>query len=255
MSEIVGGFDSTNLAISLSLVIILVVASRMRNILDNEGTVAAAILGLIVGILGHWTWLIILLTFLIAGFVATHWRWEEKMAKGFAEGEDGERAWTNVIANGGVPGIIAIWAFMSEDWSAAMPLYTAAVAVAAADTFASEFGCLDERVRMITTMQPCEPGINGGFSPNGQFAALAGAAMVGVVAVILQSSLAGSFDANGAGMLIAFVTLIGFIGCQIDSLFGAVLENRGYIGKGTVNALAISSGTLLAIPLLSHFGL
>jgi uncharacterized membrane protein len=84
---------------------------------------------------------------------------------------------------------------------------------------------------------------------------LAGAAMVGVVAVILQSSLAGSFDANGAGMLIAFVTLIGFIGCQIDSLFGAVLENRGYIGKGTVNALAISSGTLLAIPLLSHFGL
>jgi uncharacterized membrane protein len=42
------------------------------------------------------------------------------------------------------------------------------------------------------------------------------------------------------------VTLIGFIGCQIDSLFGAVLENRGYIGKGMVNTLAIASGALIA---------
>jgi uncharacterized membrane protein len=42
------------------------------------------------------------------------------------------------------------------------------------------------------------------------------------------------------------VTIIGFIGCQIDSLFGAILENRGLIGKGTVNALAIGSGALIA---------
>jgi uncharacterized membrane protein len=42
------------------------------------------------------------------------------------------------------------------------------------------------------------------------------------------------------------VTLIGFIGCQIDSLLGALLENRGYIGKGTVNTLAIASGALIA---------
>jgi uncharacterized protein (TIGR00297 family) len=255
MTPLVGGFDSTNLAISLSLVVILVVASKIRHILDTEGTIAAAILGLIVGILGHWTWLIILLTFLMAGFVATRWRWEEKLAKGFAEGEDGERAWTNVIANGGVPGIIAIWAFSTGEWSAATPLYAAAVGVAAADTFASEFGCLDERVRMITTMKSCEQGINGGFSPNGQFAAIAGAALVGVVAIILQAALAGEFDAKSAGLFIGFITTIGFIGCQIDSVLGAVLENRGYIGKGTVNALAISSGTLLAFPLLAYFGL
>ena len=42
------------------------------------------------------------------------------------------------------------------------------------------------------------------------------------------------------------VTLIGFIGCQIDSLLGAILENRGYIGKGMVKTLAIASGALIA---------
>ena len=42
------------------------------------------------------------------------------------------------------------------------------------------------------------------------------------------------------------ISLIGFIGCQIDSLLGAVLENRGYIGKGMVNTLAITSGALIA---------
>ena len=42
------------------------------------------------------------------------------------------------------------------------------------------------------------------------------------------------------------ITLIGFIGCQIDSVFGAVLENRGLIGMGSVNALAFGSGALIA---------
>ena len=46
-------------------------------------------------------------------------------------------------------------------------VFGAAVSVAAADTFASEFGCLDENVRMITTLKKCEAGINGGFSKTG----------------------------------------------------------------------------------------
>ena len=37
------------------------------------------------------------------------------------------------------------------------------------------------------------------------------------------------------------------MGCQIDSHLGAHLENRGYMGKHTVNLLATLSGAALAV--------
>ena len=43
----------------------------------------------------------------------------------------------------------------------------------------------------------------------------------------------------------AMVAGIGFLGCQIDSVLGAVLENRGFLTKGSVNAISIISGVLL----------
>jgi uncharacterized protein (TIGR00297 family) len=243
--EMVGGLDQTNIVISSTLILILMVISRVRNVLNESGTVAAAVLGLGVAIGGHWTWLVILLSFLGGGFWATRWRYEEKRKQGFHEGDEGERGWTNVVANGGVPLIIAIWAITIEDWQTLFPIYTAAVAVAASDTFASEFGTLDKRVYMITTMKKCEPGMNGGFSPNGQLAALSGSLLIALIATGL-GLLVGADALTSPVEFILSVTLIGFIGCQIDSLLGALLENRGYIGKGTVNTLAIASGALIA---------
>ena len=57
--------------------------------------------------------------------------------------------------------IIAIFAFFNQSWDTLLPVFGSAIAVAAADTFASEFGCVDPRVRMITRMKKCEPGLNG----------------------------------------------------------------------------------------------
>ena len=243
--EMIGGLDQTNLVISFSLILILMVVSRVRHILNESGTWAAAALGLGVAIGGHWSWLVILLSFLCAGFVATRWRYDEKREQGFHEGDEGERGWTNVVANGGIPLVVSILAITSGEWETLFPVFAASVAVAASDTFASEFGTLDKRVYMITTMKKCEPGVNGGFSPTGQLAALLGALMIALVATALGFVV----DANALDNSLEFilsVTLIGFIGCQIDSLLGALLENRGYIGKGTVNTLAIASGALIA---------
>ena len=245
LTEIVGGLDKTNLLVSVSLVAILTIVSKLRNILDGPGIATAIILGSIVGIMGHWTWLLILLGFLAAGSAATKWRWEEKSEKGFAESEDGHREWSNVVANGGVPGVIAIFAFFNESWDSLLPVYGAAIAVAAADTFASEFGCVDPRVRMITTMKRCEPGLNGGWSPNGQMAAFVGAILIALLTWSLGWILQGG-TTDGAFTFIAVVTIIGWIGCQIDSVLGATLENRGLIGKGQVNALSIACGSLIA---------
>ena len=243
--EMVGGFNQTNLLISVALVMILMVISRIRKILNESGTWAAAIMGLVVAIGGHWTWLVTLLAFLSAGFFVTRWRYGEKKEMGFNEGEDGERDWTNVISNGGVPMLISLYAFITEDWQELLPIFVASVAVATSDTFASEVGCLDKRVYMITTLKKCEPGLNGGFSPNGQIAALVGALLISLVATAL-GMLVGAEALSSPVEFIVSISIIGFLGCQVDSLLGALLENRGYIGKGTVNTLAIATGAIIA---------
>ena len=159
------GPNPGNLLVTLGLGVFLLVMSSRTKMLDAKGANAAAMLGLIVGGLGHWTWLLVLLGFLLGSHKATRWRFEEKKALGLSESSDGHRGWTNVVANGAIPGLICLYAYLSEDWETVVWLFGAAVAVAASDTFASEIGCLDTRVRMITTLKPCKQGENGGFPP------------------------------------------------------------------------------------------
>lgn len=236
-----GGFVSGNITITTLLIIALVSASLRARILDKNGVIAAALLGFFVGSLGHWTWLLLLLCFLLSSHVATKWRFEEKTARGLNESSDGHRGWINVAANGGMPALVALLAFVLEDWEHGLWMFAAAVAVATSDTWASEIGCLDNRVRMITTFKPCEAGVNGGFSPNGQLAAAVGGILIGISALI-ASLVMFSLEIGESIQLAGVVAGLGFIGCQIDSLLGAVLENRGFLTKGSVNALSIIAG-------------
>jgi len=239
-----GGFVSGNIAITSLLILALIGASSKARILDAKGIIAAALLGLLVGCLGHWTWLLLLLAFLLSSHVATKWRFEEKAALGLSESSDGHRGWINVAANGGMPALVAILAFALDDWKNGLWMFGASVAVATSDTWASEIGCLDDRVRMITTLKSCEAGVNGGFSPNGQLAAASGGLLIGVSA-LAASLVMFSATINDQFMLAAIVAGLGFLGCQIDSVLGAVLENRGFLTKGSVNALSIIAGVAL----------
>jgi len=244
MDVFVSGPNTGNLVVTMGLVALLLVLSSRARMLDATGSKAAALLGLIVGGLGHWTWLLILLGFLLSSHKATKWRFEEKTALGLCESSDGHRGWTNVVANGAIPGLICIYAYLSEDWTNVVWIFGAAVAVAASDTFASEIGCLDPRVRMITTFKPCQQGENGGFSPNGQLAAAVGSSVVALLTALAWWWTVDTSEAE-AMQLTAVLALIGWLGCQIDSYLGALLENRGYLSKGSVNALAITGGVVL----------
>ena len=229
------GLKEGNLLITFAIVSLLILISERFRVLDRLGVYAAAGLGLIVGGLGHWTWLIILLGFLGTSHKATKWRLDEKISKGLSESYDGHRSWGNVIANGGLPGLVAIISWFFDDHHNGIWIFSAAVAVAASDTFASEIGCLDERVRMITNFKKCEPGLNGGFSPNGQLAALLGSTIIAMLAFIMEQN----------AELALLVAIIDWVGCQIDSYLGAILENRGFMTKGTVNAASITFGIIL----------
>ena len=244
MDVFTSGPNTGNLVVTVALVALLLFMSSKARMLDTTGSRAAAVLGLVVGGLGHWTWLLILLGFLLSSHKATKWRFDEKTALGLCESSDGHRGWTNVVANGAIPGLICIYAYLSEDWTSVVWIFGAAVAVAASDTFASEIGCLDPRVRMITTFKPCQQGENGGFSPNGQLAAAVGSTVVALLTYVSWSLMAEDSTANGL-QLTAALAVIGWLGCQIDSFLGALLENRGYLTKGSVNALAITGGVVL----------
>ena len=87
---------------------------------------------------------------------------------------------------------------------------------------------------MITTMKKCEAGLNGGFSPNGQLAAAVGSSIIAILAFLSEQNIE----------LALLVAIFGWLGCQVDSILGAVLENRGLMTKGTVNAAAITFGIL-----------
>lgn len=228
------GLTEGNLLVTFGIVSVLVLISEKYRVLDRLGVYAAAALGLVVGGLGHWTWLVILLGFLGTSHKATKWRFDEKTSKGLSESSDGHRSWGNVVANGGLPGLVAIISWLLGDHENGLWIFAASVAVAASDTFASEIGCLDERVRMITTMKKCEPGLNGGFSPNGQMAAFVGSSIIAVLAFLSDQNVE----------LAVLVAVIGWLGCQVDSFLGALLENRGLMTKGTVNAAAITSGII-----------
>ena len=49
------------------------------------------------------------------------------------------------------------------------------------------------------------------------------------------------------------VSVIGWLGCQVDSILGALFENKGLIGKHTVNFLATLSGAIMAIGFYLRF--
>jgi uncharacterized protein (TIGR00297 family) len=228
------GLTEGNLIVTVGIIGVLILISEKFRVLDRLGVYAAAALGLVVGGLGHWTWLVLLLGFLGTSHKATKWRFDEKSAKGLCESSDGHRSWGNVVANGGLPGLVAIISWYLGDHDNGLWIFAAAVAVASADTFASEIGCLDNRVRMISTMKKCEPGLNGGFSPNGQLAAAVGSLFIAALALLSNQ--------NYEYALV--VAIIGWLGCQVDSILGALLENRGLMTKGSVNAAAITSGII-----------
>ena len=62
---------------------------------------------------------------------------------------------------------------------------------------------------MITTLKKCEPGLNGGFSPNGQIAALVGALLISLVATAL-GMLVGAEALSSPVEFIVSISIIGF---------------------------------------------
>jgi uncharacterized protein (TIGR00297 family) len=232
----------------------LSVFAYVRNILDLKGSLLAFVVGAIISILGNILWLVMLLIFLLTSFLLTKYRFELKKQKGLHEGSRGERGYRNVLANGVVMTVIAVFAWIDGsimNMATASFVFVSALAVAAADTAASEIGVFDPRPVLITNLQRVEPGTNGGVSLTGQLVAFIAAGFTSAIAYLLFS-LDQSLVAGPSTILIPM--LCGFFGCQVDSVIGATIERKGKIGKDGNNLISIASGALLAWLLLHLMG-
>jgi uncharacterized protein (TIGR00297 family) len=217
------------------------VAVRVK-LLTTSGAVTAIIVGLTLGIAGSISWLISVLAFAVIGFMVTKLNLSEKKKKGLQEGKSGERTGKNVLGVA-LPGCaFALINLYSEDkyYFILSIGFIATIAVAAADTIASELGTKDRNVWMITTFEKVLPGTDGGISVLGTLLSLMGSAIAVLLGWIVIFGL--SFD-----IIMIIPLLAGFIGCMLDSLLGATLETEGRITKYFNNMSTGLMGGIIAI--------
>ena len=226
-------------------------ATRARALTPRAGAVAAGF-GAVVVVVGGFPFLALLVLFVVASVLATRFEFDQKQRANVSEGVHGERGVSNVLAHVLTPASLVVVSALAPG---ALPtpaltvLFTAALAFGASDTFASEFGVLSGRARSILSFLPVPPGTNGGVSVVGEAWAAVGALLTSATALLLFHGF--GTPTVAPLLLLAIGTASGFAGCQVDSVLGETLENRGWLSKGSTNLLSMVASTVFAAGLLA----
>jgi uncharacterized protein (TIGR00297 family) len=181
-------------------------------------------------------------------FAATRLGRRRKEKAALAEKRTGRNA-AQVIANLGAAGLLssilfdaAVDAMVEHQWfdgtsivfaaPVVSTLILAALCEATADTVSSEIGqAFGGRPFLFTTLRRVAPGTDGAVSVLGTVAGIVVAGMVTVVGIIGFAS--------------------GVAGLMFDSLLGATVERRGWIGNDLVNFSSTVFAAIVALALLA----
>jgi uncharacterized protein (TIGR00297 family) len=211
------------------------------------GTLVGSVIALTYYAVGGWRLLLLLLVAYTITLAAT---WAGKSTKsrlGLAESATGRRP-AQIFANLGVSGwLIAMSVVSSSDTRSIYAFWgVAALAQAAADTVSSEIGeAFGGQPRLITTFRFAPVGTDGGLTVAGTLAGLAAALLVAQCSRL-------SLEIGNIG--VAIVAAAGFVGMLVDSLLGALVQRRGWIGNDAINLIGTASAPLIAIALTKAVG-
>ncbi len=212
-----------------------IAAYRMRAA-DAEAVLSEVIVCLLVIFFADIFWFLLLLSFYLLGSGFTRYKYKRKQELRIAQSRGGVRGYKNVYSNSLVPLALAIlYGVYGSDLFAFA--FLGSVATATGDTLASEIGeTARSTPRMITTLRPVEPGVDGGVTLLGMTASVFGSLSTGVLAL--------ATGMTGTGGIVAAL-LGGFLGTNFDSLLGATLQSRGLLSNNGVNLFATLFGALV----------
>ena len=202
----------------------LAIGAWRMHVLDPWGALTAFLIGFVTFVFpaDGWKWFLVLLVFLAVSSYMTHYKYQVKRKKGFAQEKGGARGWPNVAANGVAAGfLVMLTPFFPREMILAA--FLGAVATANADTLATEIGLLNPTdPRLITNLRKVVPaGTSGGISILGELATLFGALVIGIAAGILQMTGNPGWSAE---LLIGTTMIAGLAGCTLDSVIGATVQ-------------------------------
>ncbi len=205
----------------LSLVVSIL--SHYFRFLNAGGAVTAFLLGTLIFGLGGWVWAAPIMTFFVTSSLLSKMgkRRKKKFDLVFEKGSTRDAA--QVIANGGLAGIIIIGAFYfpHPNW---YPVFLGILAAVTSDTWATEIGVFFKSTpRSILTLKKVAPGTSGGVSLLGTLGGAAGAFCVAVSGYLVNPEL---FLKSSLEMSFFWIILSGVIGSLVDSMLGATLQSQ-----------------------------
>lgn len=226
-------------------IILLAVAASIK---AQKLTVAGAVTGGLLAValykgVGFYG-ILLLGVFFLLGTAATSWQSKAKISSGIAQKQDSKRTMGQVIANGGVAGLVGGLAILfPQQLSIWALLIAGSFSAATADTLSSELGSVyGKHFYNILTFKRDKRGLDGVISSEGLLAGICGSAIIALIHAIVYDW---SFT---------FVIIIaGTLGNLMDSLLGAVFERKGRISNNAVNFLNTLIGAIAALLLYLAF--
>ena len=252
LAELEPAHGALGIVAALAVTIALGYISYALETASIAGMLTGILLGLLTIVLGGYGWFIVLISFFAIGGLSSKFRYEQKETMGVAEDNNGARGSGNVLGNAAVA-IVAVLGYAASsatlvpgdpDPTLFLFAFAGSVSTAMSDTLSSEIGSIFETPRLITTLEPVEPGTDGGVTWQGELAGIMGATVVAGISYALFLEV----TAAGAAIIVA----AGIIGMTVDSLLGATLEGN-VLGNQGVNFLATLSGAIVSALLVLSF--
>ncbi len=235
----------TSLILKISLGFILSslisISAAKRKMLTKDGAAAAALIGGIVFGFGGFKWGVLLVLFFTASSLLTLWKAKDKTQPEHKKG----RSAGQVLGSGGVAAGFALAHGLTPFYRGIIMhpnLLTAigfagAISAVCADTWAAEIGMLSSSApKLITTGEPVKLGASGGITWLGTAGGAAGGGFTAIFSALLLHTP------------ITVIWFSGFSAMLLDSLMGAVLEDKyPLFTNSSVNFFASLFGSALSL--------